>query len=305
MVARWRGDDHACTLPWLRDGGATITPAPCHGPPADRPGAALNYIPRMSLDPQPLDRFRLDDKVVVITGASSGLGHRFAQVAASAGAQVVVAARRAERLEALVAELPNAHAAPVDLTAPDGPANLVATALERYGRIDVLVNNAGKSQVISSLDFDPGQMLDELRLNLMAPFELARLTALTMIEAGSAGSIVNIGSILGTVGGGRLKVPGYAAAKGGLHQITRQLASEWARKNIRVNAIAPAWFVSEMTEDAMFATDGGRKYVTDGTPMGRGGDEHELDGALLFLASDASSYVTGQVLHVDGGWTAV
>lgn len=259
----------------------------------------------MSLDPQPLDRFRLDDKVVVITGASSGLGYRFAEVAASAGARVVVAARRAERLAALVAELPDAHAVPVDLMAPDGPAELVAGAMERYGQIDVLVNNAGKSQVISALDFDPDLMLDELRLNLMAPFELARLAATTMIDRGSGGSIVNIGSILGSVGGGRLKVPGYAAAKGGLHQTTRQLASEWARKNVRVNAIAPAWFVSEMTEDAMFATDGGRKYVTDGTPMGRGGDEHELDGALLFLASDASSYVTGQILHVDGGWTAV
>lgn len=259
----------------------------------------------MVLDPQPLNRFRLDDKVVVITGASSGLGARFARVAASAGAKVVVAARRAERLDALVGELPEALAVPVDLTDPDGPANLVAASMEHYGRIDVLVNNAGKSQVISSLDFDPDLMLDELRLNLMAPFELARLAAARMIDAGEGGSIVNIGSILGTVGGGRLKTPGYAAAKGGLHQVTRQLASEWARKKVRVNAIAPAWFVSEMTEEAMFATDGGRQYITDGTPMGRGGDEHELDGALLFLASGASSYVTGQILHVDGGWTAV
>jgi len=259
----------------------------------------------MALDPQPLDRFRLDDKVVVVTGASSGLGRRFAHVAASAGAKVVVAARRAERLDALVAELADAHAVPVDLTAPDGPATLVSEAVEHYGRIDVLVNNAGKSQVVSSLDFDLDQMLDELRLNLMAPFELARLTAATMIDGSHSGSIVNIGSILGTVGGGRLKVPGYAAAKGGLHQLTRQLASEWARKHVRVNAIAPAWFVSEMTEDEMFRTDGGRGFVTGGTPMGRGGDEHELDGALLFLASDASSYVTGQILHVDGGWTAV
>jgi len=259
----------------------------------------------MPLDPLPLDRFRLDGKVVVVTGASAGLGRRFAQVAASAGAHVVVAARRAERLEALVAELPDAHAVPVDLTAADGPATLVAGATERYGRIDVLVNNAGMSQVVPAVDFTTDQMLDELKLNLIAPFELARLTAATMIDAGRSGSIVNIGSIIGTVGGGRLKVPGYAAAKGGLHQVTRHLASEWARKNVRVNAIAPAWFVSEMTEDAMFGNDGGRQFVIDGTPMGRGGDDHELDGALLFLASDASSYVTGQVLHVDGGWTAV
>ncbi|MGI9594587.1 MAG: SDR family oxidoreductase, partial [Acidimicrobiales bacterium] len=110
--------------------------------------------------------------------------------------------------------------------------------------------------------------------------------------------------VRGHGGGGRLKVPGYAAAKGGLHNLTRELASQWARRDIRVNAIAPGWFETEMNIE-MFGSDGGMSYIVDNTPMGRPGSEGELDGALLFLASDASSYVTGQVLFVDGGWTAI
>jgi len=112
------------------------------------------------------------------------------------------------------------------------------------------------------------------------------------------------GSALGEVGGGRLRAAGYAAAKGGIHNLTRELASQWARKNIRVNAIAPGWFETEMNSD-MFGTDGGMAYITANAPMGRAGKEGELDGALLYLASDASSFTTGQVLAVDGGWTAI
>ena len=257
------------------------------------------------LDSSPLDQFRLDDRVVIVTGSSSGLGQRFARVVDSAGAKVVLAARRRERLEVLATELADAHVTEVDLTAVGGPQRLVDEAMDAYGRIDVVINNAGKSSVVPALEFDQDQMAEELAINLMAPFELTRLAATTMIEAGRPGVIVNIGSILGAVAGGKVRVPGYAAAKGGLHQVTRELAVEWAHKQVRVNAIAPSWFETEMTGEAMFATEAGMRYITDNTPMRRPGRHDELDGALLFLASDASSYVTGHILFVDGGWTAV
>ena len=112
-------------------------------------------------------------------------------------------------------------------------------------------------------------------------------------------------AVLAIVAGGSLPLPGYAAAKGGLVQLTRELASEWARHRVRVNAIGPGWFRSEMTSDTMFDDEKGQAFIRRNTPLGRGGDEHELDGALLFLASDASSYVTGQTIYVDGGWTIV
>ncbi len=253
---------------------------------------------------QPADAFSLAGKVVILTGASSGLGHRFARALGAAGASVVLAARRADRLESLVAEVPNSSAVPCDLTAPGAPQHLVDTTIEAHGRIDVVVNNAGISRVLAAVDDDVDEFRRELEINLVAPYELARRAARHMLEAGDGGSIINIGSVLGHGGGGRLKVPGYAAAKGGLHNLTRELASQWARKRIRVNGIAPGWFETEMNSD-MFGTDGGMAYIIDNTPMGRPGQEGELDGALLFLASDASTYVTGQVLFVDGGWTAI
>jgi len=262
----------------------------------------MTSSPRPLLDPG--TAFSLDGKVVILTGASSGLGHRFARVLGSAGAFVVLAARRADRLDALIDELPSAIAVPCDLTAPGAPAELVAAALDHHGQIDVVVNNAGISRVLAAVDDDLDDFRQELEINLVAPYELARRAASTMLDAGRPGSIINIGSVLGDGGGGRLKVPGYAAAKGGLHNLTRELASQWARKRIRVNGIGPGWFETEMNED-MFATGGGMAYIVDNTPMGRPGVEGELDGALLFLASDASTYVTGQILFVDGGWTAI
>ncbi|MAH11612.1 MAG: short-chain dehydrogenase [Acidimicrobiaceae bacterium] len=251
----------------------------------------------------PTAAFRLDDKVVLITGASSGLGARFARVASAAGATVVVAARRAERLAELVDELDDAHAVEVDLTAPGGPEACVARSIELAGRIDVLVNNAGISQVAPALDFSTEDFRHEIEIDLVAPFALAREVARDAITNDRSASIINIGSILGEVGGGKLRVPGYAAAKGGLHNLTRELASQWGRKGVRVNAIAPGWFETEMN-DAMFSDGGGQAYMESGAAMGRPGIEGELDGAMLYLASDASSFVTGHVLQVSGGWTA-
>jgi NAD(P)-dependent dehydrogenase (short-subunit alcohol dehydrogenase family) len=253
----------------------------------------------------PLAPFRLDGRVAVVTGASSGLGARFARVLDAAGARLVVVARRADRLEALVAELDDAVAVPADLTEPGAPDRVVEAALDHFGAVDVVVNNAGVSRVIAAVDDDLDEFRRELEIDLVAPYELARTAARAMIDARRPGSVVNVGSIMGRVAGGRIRVPGYATAKGGLHQLTRELASQWARKGIRVNALAPAWFETEMNADAMFGTEAGLAYITDATPMGRPGREGELDGAILFLASDASSYVTGHVLFVDGGWTAI
>jgi len=251
----------------------------------------------------PLSKFRLHDRVVLITGASSGLGRQFALAASSAGAKVVVAARRIDRLESLVAELTDGFAVEVDLVTPGAADMLVESAISHFGRVDVLINNAGISTASPALDFSVDDFRREIELDLVVPYALARLVAAAAIDGGQPASIVNIGSVLGTVGGGKLRVPGYAAAKGGLHNLTRELASEWARKGVRVNAIAPGWFPTEMAAE-MF--DGGRAttYIIDNTPMGRTGEIGELDGAMLFLASDASSFVTGQIIHVDGGWTA-
>ena len=258
----------------------------------------------MSDPERALDRFRLDDRVVVVTGASSGLGQRFARVVSGVGAKVVLAARRVERLEALSADLPDALAVECDVTSPDGPQHLIDATVDHYGRLDVLINNAGISRVIPAVDDDLDDFRHELEVDLVAPYDLARRAARWWIDNDHPGVVVNLGSVLGEVSGGRLRVPGYASAKGGLHNLTRELAVQWARKGIRVNALAPAWFETEMNSAEMFHTDSGRNYVESGTPMGRGGEPHELDGALLLLVSDAGSYLTGHVLLVDGGWTA-
>jgi len=256
-----------------------------------------------SLDP--LSAFHLDDRVAIVTGASSGLGARFARVLAAAGASVVLAARRAERLEGLARELNDAHAVVCDLSQPDAAAELVDATLGRYGRVDVLVNNAGVNHVEPALHQATEEFRRELEINLVVPFELSRLVARSILARHGQGSIVNVASILGLVGVGQIPDAGYAASKGGLVTLTRELAAQWARHGVRVNALAPGYFHSEMTDGTMFGDERSEAWMVRRTPLGRGGAEHELDGALLFLASSASSYVTGTVIPVDGGWTAI
>jgi NAD(P)-dependent dehydrogenase (short-subunit alcohol dehydrogenase family) len=217
---------------------------------------------------------------------------------------VALVARREAPIAELADELGNALAIPCDLLRPDELERPVPETLAAYGRLDILVNNAGMSHTGPAVDEPVDTFRQVLELNLVAPFALAAQAAAHMLERGEGGSIVNVASMFGLVGLGRIPQASYAASKGGLVNLTRELAGQWSRSGIRVNALAPGWFPSEMTE-GMFATERGQEWIARSTPMDRGGLAHELDGALLFLAGDASTYVTGHVLSVDGGWTAV
>jgi NAD(P)-dependent dehydrogenase (short-subunit alcohol dehydrogenase family) len=213
-------------------------------------------------------------------------------------------ARRGESLEELAASREMVVPWIGDLTQPGTPHRLVDHVIAEHGRIDVLVNCAGASNIAKAVDETTEEFRTVLELNLIAPFELCRLAGKQMMSQPAGGSIINIASIVGLVGLGRMPQAGYAASKAALVNLTRELAAQWARKGVRVNAIAPGWFRTEMTAE-LFGTQRGRDWVADLTPMAREGELDELDGALLLLAGRASTYMTGVVIPVDGGWTAV
>jgi len=247
--------------------------------------------------------FRLDDRVCIVTGASSGIGERFARVFAAAGAKVVVAARRLERLEALADELPDALAVQSDVADDEQCAGLIEATIGRYGQVDVLVNNAGISDAVHPAEeADIARFREVVDVNLNACFLLSGLAARDMFERGR-GSIINIASVHGLVASAPNLQPAYAASKAGLVNLSRDLGVQWAKRGVRVNALCPGYFETELTQ-VMFDDDSMTNWINRNTAMRRGGSVEELDGAVLFLASDASSYVTGTHLTVDGGWTA-
>ena len=245
--------------------------------------------------------FRLDDRVAIVTGASSGLGVAFAQGLAEAGADVVLGARRVERLEdtaGLVRKTGRrALAVATDVADPDSCTALVEAAMAEFGRVDVLVNNAGVGTAVPATRESPEQFRSVIDVNLNGCYWMAQACGRVM-QPGS--SIVNISSVLGLTTAG-LPQAAYASSKAGLIGMTRDLAQQWTgRKGIRVNAIAPGFFASEMTEQY---PDGYLESQEGRIPVGRKGDPAELAAAVVFLASDAAGYVTGQTLPVDGGMT--
>lgn len=250
----------------------------------------------------PAELFDLTGRVALVTGASSGIGHRMALVLAGAGADVAVTARRTALLDGLAATSDRITSFPADLADEGARTALVQQVSERLGPIDVLVNNAGATTDLPIERETVEDFRASLELNLVAAWHLTKLCGESMVERGR-GAIVNVASILGLVGATPAKNSTYAAAKGGLVNLTRETALQWARKGVRVNAICPGWFATEMTEGLM-ATERGAAFVDDTTPMNRIGSVDELDGALLLLASDAGSFMTGSMVVVDGGWTA-
>lgn len=259
----------------------------------ERKGSAGTVPGQLSAD--------LTGRIAVVTGASSGLGARFAEVLARAGATVLAAARRVERLHELAERVPGVVPVQCDVTDDSARRALFDTA-SRHGQVDVLVNNAGQGASRPALD-EPVDVFERiLAVNLTATFALSTLFAAPMVAAGS-GSIVNIASILGMVASAPASQASYCAAKAGVINLTRELGCQWAAAGVRVNAIAPGWFPSEITEQ-MLADERSVRWLQRNTPMRRVGRFDELDGALLLLASDASTFMTGHTLVVDGGWTA-
>ena len=250
----------------------------------------------------PLAAFRLDGQVALVTGASSGLGERFARVLHAAGATVVVAARREERLATLVGDLPGSLAVPADLSRAEERQRLVAEVVDRHGTVDVLVNNAGIGHTVAVEDEDVDTFRQAMELNVTAVWHLCKEVGVLMV-AQRSGSIINVASMLGLVGSTPVKQAHYVASKGAVVTLTKELALQWARKGVRVNALCPGWFPSEMTA-GMESDEASQRFITANSPIPRMGEADELDGPLLLLASRAGSFMTGHSLVVDGGWRA-
>ena len=254
--------------------------------------------------------FSLEGKVALVTGASSGLGVEFARGLAMAGADVAVVARRLERLQAVAQELEGlgvrAHAVQADLRDEEQINAALAQVEETLGPIDILVNNAGVAPVSRAERHTLDKWQQALDINLTAVFLCSQKVGARMIERQQGGRIIMISSALGEGANAVHKTIGYAATKGAVTNMTRQLAVEWAPHGITVNALAPSWFPTEMITDPSLGRvhDGQRARMELFTPMGRLGQDGELLGAVIFLASPSASYVTGEILHVDGGWRA-
>jgi NAD(P)-dependent dehydrogenase (short-subunit alcohol dehydrogenase family) len=247
--------------------------------------------------------FDLTARVAVVTGATAGLGDRLARVLHDAGATVAAVGRRQERLDELAAGAERISAYRCDLGDAAQCEELMRAVIVDHGAVDILVNNAALIHGARAQDEPPEHVREMIDVNLVAPFRLAQLAYPGMRDRGR-GSIINVTSILAHVGMGRLPQAGYSATKGGLWALTRELATQWARDGVRVNAVAPGFFMSEITGPLFDAHANVHDFVIKNTPLARVGVPDDYDGAVLYLAGDASSFLTGQSIIVDGGWTA-
>ena len=246
-----------------------------------------------------LDLFRLGGKVALITGSASGLGAGIAEALAQAGAAVAVHGNRRAATHTASTIGGAAHAFRADLGSTEGAEDLFSQVKAHFGKVDILINNAGTIHRAAAEEVALADWQQVLQVNLTSLFQLSQLAARDMIGRNAPGKIVNIASLLSFQGG--IRVPAYAASKGGVAQLTKALANEWAPKHIQVNAIAPGYFATTNTE-ALQADETRNRQILERIPAGRWGQPQDLAGAALFLSSRASDYVTGTILTVDGGW---
>ena len=253
-----------------------------------------------------LEKFSLKGRSGIVTGGGSGIGKAIATGLVGAGAEIVIVGRRRERLEQTSQEI-RQFGGPVipvraDVSKMGDIKNLVDRTVNEFGKIDFLFNNAGAIRRCPSEDYSEKDWDEVININLKGPFFLAQAVARVMISQKRKGKIINTSSLIAVQGGKR--IPAYAASKGGLAQLTKSMANDWARYNILVNAIGPGWVNTELTEP--LRKDRERfAEITGRIPLGRWADPEDLAGAAVFLASDASDYITGQTIFVDGGWLSM
>ena len=249
-----------------------------------------------------LDKFKLDNRIALVTGAATGLGAAIAIALAEAGADVACHgnARSPEATCKTITDIGRAaFAVTGDLSQPQTANELFQKTISRFGRIDILINNAGTIRRAPAVDYSDDDWATVIEVNLSSVFRLSRIVGKQMIENERGGKIVNIASLLSFQGG--ITVPAYAASKGGVAQLTKALANEWAKHNVNVNAIAPGYMRTTNTA-ALQADETRNRQILERIPAGRWGEPEDVAGAAVFLSSPASDYVNGHLLVVDGGW---
>ena len=255
------------------------------------------------------DIFDLTGRVALVTGCSGGLGVQMAKALAARGANLVIIARRYEKLVEVQKAIETEFGVKVlplqcDITNTEAVNTMVAEAMKQLGRIDILVNNAGTGAVAPAEDISDAQFENEMQVDLFGSFRVARAVAKLAMIPNKYGRIINIASMYGLVGNKIAPASPYHAAKGGVVNLTRALAAEWCKYGITVNTICPGYFITPLTKETL-ESDYFTQYAKTVIPMERYGNEGELDSAVVFLASNASTYVTGVALPVDGGYTCV